>query len=165
MQCCAKAKAGNRTVAIRTAENADVWFWPYVKRSGIASCWDWQGSSTSKGYGQTYILREKKLLAHRVSFFVTHGKWPTNILRHTCDNRLCVNPSHLLDGTALENAQDASERGRLRSGEGHPCAKLTAKDVAAIRQSTSPHKALARELGVHHATIIKARNKDTWAKV
>jgi len=32
---------------------------------------------------------------------------------HTSDNRKCINPSHLFEGTRKENMQDAVTKGRL----------------------------------------------------
>ena len=36
-----------------------------------------------------------------------------NQINHTCDNRRCVNPDHLYDGTPADNMRDAIERDRL----------------------------------------------------
>lgn len=38
------------------------------------------------------------------------------ILRHKCDNRLCMNPNHLKPGTADENSRDMIRRGRHAVG-------------------------------------------------
>lgn len=34
------------------------------------------------------------------------------LIRHTCDTRACVEPTHLLLGTHLDNNHDMIERGR-----------------------------------------------------
>lgn len=49
-----------------------------------------------------------------------HGPLPPEIVtRHTCDNRWCINPAHLLTGTRSDNNKDRTERGKTPSGEKH----------------------------------------------
>ena len=84
-----------------------------VDRSGgLDACWPWTGAIfISSGYGQATYQRVPKG-AHRVAFFLHHGYWP-NVARHSCDdNKVCVNPAHILDGTDSDNQRDAVERGR-----------------------------------------------------
>jgi len=41
------------------------------------------------------------------------GPIPANVvLRHTCDNRMCMNPNHLKPGTIQDNVKDMVARGR-----------------------------------------------------
>ena len=37
----------------------------------------------------------------------------STLLRHTCDNRSCINPDHLIPGTPKENSRDMVDRGRV----------------------------------------------------
>jgi hypothetical protein len=75
-------------------------------------CWHWQGRRNKYGYGEIDIpgVRQTRN-AHRVVFFLIHDRWP-NVVRHTCDNRPCCNPSHLIAGTIADNIHDMYERGR-----------------------------------------------------
>jgi hypothetical protein len=41
-----------------------------------------------------------------------YGKLGKLVMRHTCDQRLCINPAHLLIGTRMDNIQDMIQRGR-----------------------------------------------------
>lgn len=86
-------------------------FFAKVNKSG--DCWEWLGCKTSNGYGLFRMLGEK--LAHRVSWAIHYPDIPLGTFKalHRCDNRGCVNPSHLIRGTQSENLLDASRKGRL----------------------------------------------------
>lgn len=99
-----------------------------------SGCWLWLNSLTSSGYGKIYY--EGKLwLAHRVSYLIYKGKIPKgNVVMHRCDNKLCVNPEHLLLGTHKDNTHDMMNKGRGNlSGEFNSNNKLTKKDVLEIK--------------------------------
>ena len=57
--------------------------------------------------------------------------------RHLCHNRGCINPDHLVEGSAKENRADSVKDGsyafQVLYGEDNPDAKLTAQDVEYIR--------------------------------
>lgn len=113
------------------------------------ACIEWTGATQNNGYGQ--IRRDGKLyLAHRWSFLQANGYLPT-VVRHTCDNRLCVNPEHLLGGTQGQNLRDAVKRGRW------PQAKLTETQVSEIREKFDGGgytlAALGRAYGVSYQQI------------
>jgi hypothetical protein len=85
-------------------------FWSRVDKG--AGCWEWTGGK-SDGYGQLCDEYGRKVRAHRYSYTIHHGPIPSGrVVRHTCDNPGCVNPSHLLLGTQLDNAADRDVRGR-----------------------------------------------------
>lgn len=85
---------------------------PRVEKT--STCWVWQGAVTSSGYG-TLGFRGRTLSVHVVAYQAMKGEIPKgHQIRHTCDNRLCVRPAHLLTGTHRDNARDAQERHRHR---------------------------------------------------
>lgn len=102
-----------------------------VLAAGTADCWLWTGGISKGGYGR-FFVRGKTWNAHRISWEIANGRAVPEglIVRHTCDNRRCVNPSHLLIGTHKQNTGDAIERGRFKAippqprrdhcGRGHP---------------------------------------------
>ncbi len=99
-------------------------FWEKVEvRRREDECWEWHGAK-ARGYGQIVKAgRGGKLLrAHRVSWELEHGPIPDGlIVRHRCDNRGCVNPSHLELGTRKDNNHDMSVRDRgIKSAKGLP---------------------------------------------
>lgn len=98
-------------------------FWAKVLRQPGDGCWEWIGAKHTGGYGQLRI-RGKLRNTHRLSWEIHNGEIPIGLwVRHTCDNRACVRPEHLLLGTGAENAQDTVARGRHRG--------RTSKDVIA----------------------------------
>ncbi len=88
-------------------------------------------------------------------------------IRHTCDNRACVNPAHLLVGTHLQNMQDASDRKRFpdRRGEAGTLAKLTNKQVKAIRKDKRGSTILAKVYKVDRTLIWQIRANKIWTHI
>ena len=85
-------------------------FWRKVTIGTPDECWEWQGSRRGDNYGQLYVARKHRA-AHRFSFFLANCYYPP-VVRHKCDNRVCVNPHHLQGGTQTDNMRDVVERGR-----------------------------------------------------
>lgn len=120
-------------------------FWSKVDVRGPAECWHWTGARVPNGYGSLGRVPvdgriASQVGAHRVAFYLTHGAWP-HIARHLCDNKICVNPAHILDGSVKDNVRDAVERGRFPGNgfkywteckNGHPFDEVN----TAIRPST-----------------------------
>ena len=70
-------------------------------------CWN---ARSGNPYGRIF-LGKKHLALHRVSYELFVGEIPSGlILRHTCDNKLCCNPDHLVPGTRRDNSNDFYER-------------------------------------------------------
>ncbi len=92
------------------------------------------------------------------------------MIRHRCDNPSCINHEHLEVGSQLDNVRDMLERGRANKakGETNGRAKLTAEQVAEIRNSYVPRKyghgshALAKKYGVSKPTIRAILNGEAW---
>ena len=90
------------------------------------------------------------------------------LVLHKCDNKICVNPSHLFVGTHKDNMVDMSNKGR----GGSPCgskshwAKLDGIDVVEIRNAEGlTHKQLSIEYGVSRTSITNIINRKRWKHI
>ncbi len=90
-------------------------FWNKVLITSQKQCWEWQASRQSSGYGAFAYTPKRIVTAHRVSWALANnnGVLPDSklVVMHLCDNKLCVNPSHLTLGTIAANNIDAINKG------------------------------------------------------
>lgn len=133
------------------------------------SCWNWKGAQNSNGYGR-FILKNKHVLAHRVSYEFFIGTIPDGmVVCHACDNRLCVNPHHLWIGSQSDNLKDAASKGRMHMpdtrAELNGNKKLTWPKVCEIRQmheGGAKAYIIAKMFGVSPGTIGDIVKFKTW---
>ncbi len=130
------------------------------------SCWLWTAGLFTNGYG-SFKTEGKAVNAHRFSYVYHNGDISENlVVRHTCDNRKCVNPEHLILGEHKDNVADRVLRNRSASGENNGRSKLTEKDVVSIFKNNIKSKTqLAHLYSVDEKTIRKIKNKTSWKKV
>lgn len=144
-----------------------------------SGCWLWLGHLNARtGYGLFRLTADTLDLAvgaHRAAYTLLKGDIGALHVCHRCDVRSCVNPDHLFLGTAQDNHDDASRKGRLKwknperpglpRGERHPQARLTEDDVRAIRASSSTGVSMAAQYGVSPVAIGKIRRRHIWRHV
>lgn len=139
-------------------------FWRKVNKSHPSGCWVWIGATDRKGYG-VLSVDNRMVFAHRLAFELLNGPIPDghNVL-HRCDNPPCV--LHLFTGTQADNMADMAAKGRAASGGRNAAARLTAGQVASIRERNAAgvsQVALGREYGVSNSTIGLVVRGRTWA--
>jgi hypothetical protein len=137
-------------------------FWSMVELQFVSECWHWTGA-IENGYGRFKIGGRRRCSAHRVAYALAFGRCPANlVVRHACDNSVCVAPHHLVLGTDTENIQDRCARGRTPMGEAHARAILTDEQVRAIREDGRIARVIAAEFGVHKSTVAKIKTRRIW---
>lgn len=137
-----------------------------VVRGVIGPCWIWTAGLTHYGYG-AMCVRGKYTLAHRYSYAHHTGEdIKGKDICHRCDRPACVNPDHLFAGTAYDNANDMTRKGRGAT------AKLTPDNVREIRRllkklgnSKAVRNEIGAKFGVQAQTIQNIVAGRTWYSV
>jgi hypothetical protein len=149
-------------------------FWKYTLKRDELECWNWN-ASTRAGYG--CLKHQGKMVAcHRLSYLIHHGPITDGLfVCHKCDNRLCVNPSHLELLLHRQNVIDGIYRGREKRGvthvRGSECynACLNEDLVKQIRQLRSSSNmgpsSIAKILNVSKDAIKQVIAGRTWKHV
>jgi hypothetical protein len=144
-------------------------FWSKVEKTD--KCWNWTAHISTNGYG-TLKVNGKQEQASRIAWILTYGIIPYSLLIcHSCDNRACVNPSHLFIGTQRDNIMDAINKGRftpLKSGELHHSAKLTIPEVKKIKsllKSGVNKSVIAKQFNITSRNIRFMELGRCWANI
>jgi hypothetical protein len=134
------------------------------------TCWNWTSRLFDRsGYGQ-FNIKSAPVLAHRHAYTTWKGEIPTGLLvRHTCDNRKCVNPEHLIVGTHQDNSNDAVERNRQAKGEALAQAQYQNRPRGKAHGSKTKPEALMRgdewrRQHAQHTASLRGTNNH-WAKL
>lgn len=92
----------------------DIWQYINTENGDAKKCWLWIGSLSGKMQDRGQFSHGgKKHQAHRFVFEMINGPLAEGeVVRHTCDNSLCCNPTHLIRGTKSENERDKYMRDR-----------------------------------------------------
>jgi hypothetical protein len=96
----------------------------------VSACVD-HGRQSSVGYarsGSAYA-RGKQALMHRRVFLEKNGYVPP-VVMHTCDNKRCINPDHLIAGDWDKNNKDRAAKGR--SAKAVPARRKVTKEQAEV---------------------------------
>jgi hypothetical protein len=149
----------------------------------VGDCWLSTLPKYRDGYAATKF-NGKNYKAHRLMYAASIGEHPPAnlVVMHTCDKPSCLNPTHLVLGTNLDNIQDRAKKGRsafghkngaytkperVRRGTDNGAARLTPDIVRAIRLRFRPGMAsvLAKEYGVSDMSIHNVVKRKTWKHI
>ena len=135
-------------------------------------CVEWVAKSVSNGgYGTLCVGRKGHIRAHRASWVLANGPIPDGTyVCHKCDNPKCTNVYHLFLGTPKDNMDDKKKKGRgslppIHKGENHHNSKLTAEDVALIRDSKETLDSISSEFGISTKTAWRIRKRIAWSHI
>jgi hypothetical protein len=137
-----------------------------------SGCVEWTGAALGNGYGYFHCGPGKRMaLAHRWAYEQANGPLPVGLdCCHHCDNRRCVNVTHLFAGTRKENMEDAVRKDRMDrthkpKGEAHGRSVLTWEKVRRMRRlwlSGSTVRELSAEFEVTTTQIHRVINNVHW---
>lgn len=170
-----RSRACSRSCSTRLGHPNRKWptllerFWAKVdKAPGYGpwgDCWVWTAYRDEFGYGRLNRRGFSGGMAHRTSYDINVGTIPPGMMvRHRCDNPSCVRPDHLELGTAQQNSDDQTERGRQRAPKGaaHHSNKLTDDQARAIFYDPRTQREIAAEYGISQSAVMMIKTKRNW---
>lgn len=100
-----------RRLAVKVKKEDFERFWSKVDIRDKYECWEWMASYNGNGYGN-FFYKGKTYNAMRFIMEAIEGSKLTKYeyVCHKCDNKKCVNPSHLYIGSHKQNMLDSLER-------------------------------------------------------
>ena len=138
----------------------------FMRITIVDKCWVWTGPS-QLGYPRHSATLDGKRIrvrVHRLMYKVFRKSIPTGkIIRQTCDNKLCVRPTHLEVSTQSHNMVTYQARSRYSLGR-----KLTLEQLEDIRARHASGNMTGRRLADRHSvsasTVSRAINNKTYAQ-
>jgi hypothetical protein len=127
----------------------------------LSPCVFWaKAGSKGKRYGGRWF-RGKWGRAHRAAWSEAHGEIPPGgLILHKCNNKLCVNPTHLYLGTKSDNARDAL------MALAHGVQKISydqAIEIRSLRASGCSLKEIAKRFSISRSTVSRIAVGKAWS--
>lgn len=151
-------------------------FWKHVQ-IGVGDCWLWIGAISTAGYPKFAVNTgspTKFVDGHRYSYLIHNGSIQAgNVVMHLCNNKWCVRPSHLREGTSKENHAQARRDGLLDCppivpGGKRGGSKLTPAKVRKLRKLHSDgagYRPLAKIFGISKTQAGRVVRRESWGHV
>lgn len=103
-------------------------FWDKVQPEPNTGCWLWTGTVTNHGR-PVFKIDSKMVVSYKLTIKLEHGPRPAGKeCSHLCDQKLCVNPDHVIYETCQEN--QARQRGKPKTSRGKPHSDRTYPEYA-----------------------------------
>src|SRR3954447_5104965 len=112
-------------------------------------CWIWAGTLTAKGYAKRAGVRLHRAMYERKRGPIPPGLEPD----HLCKVKACINPDHIEAVTHTVNVR-RQDRTILTFEKAETIREL-------LRQGRTP-ASIAREFGLHRASVYHIRNGTQW---
>lgn len=94
---------------------------------------------------------------------------PGDLIRHLCDNKLCINPEHLRKGTQLENVRDAIRNGKTPRGSKIGTSKHDELEIYGVKvlieKTNLTNKEIEHITKINKETISAIRTGKQWNHV
>jgi hypothetical protein len=137
--------------------------WSLIDKDKIPGCWIWVGQ-IKKEYGFFSVNGKDKSIA-RIMYERHNKKIPkgTNVF-HSCENSLCVNPSHLHLTKDFEKINNKNRR----RGAAHHWSTISEQDAEKIKSMRQNNLSLAqihRELNISYSIIRAICASASWKHV
>lgn len=133
-----------------------------------SKCILWGGAISRSGYG-VFNYFGKTIGAHRAAYLLFIGDIQEKLMVcHKCDNRRCVNVSHLFLGDHQENMDDMKNKKRHSYGIKNNKNKLNESQVIEIKyrllNGEIPFR-LSKEFNVSAALMCDIKNGKLWKHI
>lgn len=155
------------TTRLRAKRNEARSLFEAATKLNVSSCLNWPYSLDKDDYpGLQWEDRYRR--GHAVMCEIAHGPRPSkkHVAAHSCGNPRCINRNHLRWATYAENnGPDKNKHGTALNGERNHQAKLSLRDVRAIRKSNDTCQACADKYGVVKSTVHAIRTRKLWGSV
>lgn len=152
-----------------------------------SGCINWTGVTSNVGYGfigfrpqdpetqQPKTGRCGMMTVHRLAYLIANGCFPTQRnVNHTCHNKLCVNPTHLVGGTQRDKLDAMMlagiKGGRKKGDRGHSYDhkqhrreyKYDEATIQWVRAATIPEIQIRFDMNRERANKLRAMMRDGY---
>lgn len=113
------------------------------------------------GYGSLKLGQRgsRQVAAHRIAWVLAHGEIPKGLfVLHRCDQPRCVSVDHLFLGTAKDNSEDMTRKGRHACHQGTRRQKLNATDgerISDLRRAGHTQQEIADWFGISNSMVCQ----------